>query len=70
MHLLINVAFCILLFNARCCVTSPISDSNPLFENLRNQGKLENKDLEINERYIKNATHYSIWVDNETFIVF
>ena len=40
MHLTINVASCILLFSARCCVTSPISDSKPLFENLRNEGKL------------------------------
>lgn len=40
MHLLISVASCILLVNVRYCVTSPISDSNPLFETLRNEGKL------------------------------
>jgi len=37
MHFEIIVTSCILLFFARNCVTSPISESNPIFENLRNE---------------------------------
>jgi len=37
MHFQIIVSSCIFLFIARNCVTSPISESNPLIENLRNE---------------------------------
>ena len=39
MHLFLGVAAYILTFGARCGVSSPITDANQVFENLRDTGR-------------------------------